>query len=196
MPDNQLTEETINGIYTGKERLRSNEGTRLLIKDDNFPNSEYTTGVSVFDSNTQLAEQVTNDLEPGMRVSLRISVKQGPNGKFRNLLEILNRVSNPTPQVAQAPQAPQTSGGYIPTPSDQWRADGQKSGNSITNGTALIIQYMIDHKGELPGREWMEDAALAVNIMAAHLRAHTIEAEDIVEEEPSIEGDNTEDNPF
>ena len=196
MPDNQLAEETIIGTYEGKEPLRAGGGTRLLIKDDKFPNSNYTTGVTVFDNQTELVEQVANDLEPGMKVSLKINIKQGPNGKQRNLLEILNRFSNPTPQVAQAPQAPQPNGGYIPTPSDQWRADGQKSGNSVTNGTALIIQYMIDHKGELPGREWMEDAALAVNIMAAHLRANTIGVEAIVEEEPSVEGDNIEDNPF
>ena len=48
---------------------------------------------------------------------------------------------------------------------------------------------MKDHKGELPGREWMEDAALAVNIMAAHLRANTIGVEDIVDEEDVV--DNT-----
>jgi len=195
MPDNQLTEETITGTYEGKERLRTDTGTRLLIKDDKFPHSDYTTGVTVFDNQTALVEQVANDLDPGMKVSLKINIKQGPNGKQRNLLEILNRFSNPTPPatqpVTQSTQAPQQSGGYIPTPSDQWRADGQETGNSKTNATALIVAYY-ERTGELPSWEWMQNYAIAVNRLAAYIRFYNPN----VEEEPSVEGDVTEDNPF
>ena len=191
-PDNQLTEETINGIYTGKERLKSNEGTRLLIQDDNFPNSEFTTGVSVFDNNTQLAEQVANDLEPGMRVSLRISVKPGPNGKYRNLLEILNRVSNPTPQVAQAPQP---SGGNAP--SSYGSSDDARQGRIMLQNASSWIggAYM----------DWLklgDDKApfqVILDDIAHYATTYLNEVYwpvGVKEEEPVVEGDNIEDNPF
>ena len=129
-----------------------------------------------------------------------IMVSARPSGEYEgrsqyNLVSVTiekqpdaTSVEPTTPAPTPAPQVVAPTG-WTPSQSDQWRADGQKSGNSVTNGTALIIQYMIDHKGELPGREWMEDAALAVNIMAAHLRAHTIGVEDIVDEEDVV--DNT-----
>ena len=129
-----------------------------------------------------------------------IMVSARPSGEYEgrsqyNLVSVTiekqpdaTSVEPTTPAPTPAPQVALNTG-WTPSQSDQWRADGQKSGNSVTNGTALIIQYMIDHKGELPGREWMEDAALAVNIMAAHLRAHTIGVEDIVDEEDVV--DNT-----
>ena len=187
-PDNQLTEETINGIYTGKERLRSNEGTRLLIQDDNFRNSEYTTGVSVFDNNTQLAEQVANDLEPGMRVSLRISVKQGTSGKYRNLLEILNRVSNPTPQVAQAETQAAT-----PNP-DTWGGsiDERIAWNSGINNADHVTKFPESIEDEA---RWLADVDRRANLLYPLIRrGPTPPVEET--EEPSVEGDNTEDNPF
>jgi hypothetical protein len=190
-PDNQLTEETINGIYTGKERLRSNEGTRLLIQDDNFANSPHTTGVSVFDSNTQLAEQVDNDLEPGMRVSLRISVKPGPNGKYRNLLEILNRVSNPTPQVAQAETQAAT-----PNP-DTWvgSIDERIAWNSAVNNAVASIPHDLWFDGN--NVRWVIGGPvddLAHELYALIRRGPTPPVEE--PEEPIVEGDNIEDNPF
>ena len=129
-----------------------------------------------------------------------IMVSARPSGEYEgrsqyNLVSVTiekqpdaTSVEPTTPAPILAPQVVAPTG-WTPPPSEQWRADGQKSGNSITNGTALIIQHMKDHKGELPGREWMEDAALAVNIMAAHLRANTIGVEDIVDEEDVV--DNT-----
>ena len=197
MPDNQLTEETINGIYTGKERLRSNEGTRLLIQDDKFPNSPHTTGVSVFDNNAQLAEQVDNDLEPGMRVSLRISVKQGTSGKYRNLLEILNRVSNPTPQVAQAETQAATPD------TDTWvgSIDERIAWNSAINNAVTAIPWSSDMAEEseayytLWASNWLSEVdTLAQDIYALIRRGPTPPVEE--PEEPSVEGDNIEDNPF
>ena len=42
---------------------------------------------------------------------------------------------------------------------------------------------MKDHEGELPNREWMLDAALAVNIQAALIRSNTVGVEDVADEE-------------
>ena len=90
----------------------------------------------------------------------------------------------PTPQVV-APT------GWTPSQSDQWRADGQETGNSKTNATALIVAYY-ERTGELPSWEWMQNYAIAVNRLAAYIRFYNPN----VEEEPSVEGDVTEDNPF
>ena len=195
MPDNQLAEETITGTYEGKEPLRSGSGSRLFIKDDNFATSPYNTGITVWDNQAALMEQVTNDLEPGMKVSLRFSVKQGQQGKQRNLLEILNRFSDPTPPVAQPTgtqvptQAPQPSGGYIPSPADQWRADGQERGNSITNATTLIgLHY--SKEGTIPTHEWIDEAVDAIHYASETIRSGKVVTPEIVEEL------DEEDNPF
>jgi len=91
---------------------------------------------------------------------------------------------SPTPPAPQA-AAPT---GWTPSQSDQWRADGAETGNSKTNATALIVAYL-QHVGELPDPEWMEMAALAVNKLAAHIRAINIGVEDIADEEDVV--DNT-----
>ena len=115
------------------------------------------------------------------------TLKKGSDGKtYNNITKIHSKASPTVPAVTNnatpRQQAPSSSA-WEPSLSDQWRADGQETGNSKTNGTALIVQYLSDHNGELPGREWMEETAMAVNTLAAHIRANRIWVADVEDEE-------------
>lgn len=187
MPDNQLTEETITGTYEGKEPLRSGGGTRLLIKDDKFPNSDFTTGVTVFDNQTALVEQVANGLEPGMKVSLKINIKQGPNGKQRNLLEILNRFSNPTPPATQPVTQAAT-----PNPATWGSIDERIAWNSGINNADHVTKFPESIEDEA---RWLADVDRRANLLYPLIRRGPMPPEE-EPEEPTVEGDVTEDNPF
>ena len=191
MPDNQLAEETIIGTYEGKERLRTDTGTRLLIKDDKFPNSNYTTGVTVFDNQTELVEQVANDLEPGMKVSLKINIKQGPNGKQRNLLEILNRFSNPTPPATLPATQPVTQTA-TPNPIAWGGLDERIAWNSALNNANHATKCPESIEDEA---RWLADVDRRANLFYPLIpRGPTPPEEE--PEEPAVSGGVTEDNPF
>ena len=186
MPDNQSTEETITGIYESKEPLRSGGGTRLFIRDDNYPQAEHPSGVTVFDNNP-LAERAANDLEPGMRVSLRISVKQGPRGKQRNLLEILNRFSNPTPPATQPVTQAAT-----PNPATWGSIDERIAWNSGINNAGHVTKFPESIEDEA---RWLADVDRRANLLYPLIRRGPMPPEE-EPEEPTVEGDVTEDNPF
>lgn len=96
------------------------------------------------------------------------------------------------PPPAAAPEAqdatPVAPNGYVPTPRDAWSAKGQETGNSKGGGSAIIAAFIMTNRGKLPGKEWLQEAAAAVNTYsAAVMSGKTIEEPE--EEEPAEEED-------
>ena len=77
-----------------------------------------------------------------------------------------------------------TPSGYLPSAGDQWRADGMETGNSKSNATVLIVEYLRENNGELPSDEWITSVAERVNTLATAIRTIpiTISDEEIIEE--------------
>ena len=146
--------------------------------------------IGVWESD-QIAYSVAQAMTEGDNLVVKATEnpnKRDPGKFFLNAKDIIVTGSARTSgEATTQPQGQVTtkthSSGYVPSAGELYRADGAETGNSKSNATLLIIQHMKDHEGELPNREWMLDAALAVNIQAALIRSNTVGVEDVAAEE-------------
>ena len=125
-------------------------------------------------------------LKQGAAIDLECEVRLRPRdqgGNFKDLMSITNAVVNGAgqqPSIATPPKT-QTTAPYPkpvatntatwqPTASDEWRANGQQSGNLTSNATNLLICHLELSGGVLPNEQWIREAIGAIHdIKAAYL---------------------------
>jgi len=115
--------------------------------------------------------------------------KRDPGKFFLNAKDIIVTGSARTSgEATTQPQGQVTtethSSGYLPSAGEVWRADGMETGNSKSNATVLIAEYLRENNGELPSDEWITSVAERVNTLATAIRTIpiTISDEEIIEE--------------
>ena len=84
--------------------------------------------------------------------------------------------------VQSAPSYNNVDTTWTPTAGDQWRADGQETGNARTNATSLVIAYY-ERNGEMPDDAWVADATNTVNKIAQAIRSNV----NVEEIEPELD---------
>ena len=131
---------------------------------------------------TRVEPRIANRLQPGQQYSLVLERQNKKKGDYDGgrdwmfywgLVGIADdgdapRDARATDNAAPRQRAPGPSG-WDPSPSDQWRADGQEKGNSVTNGTVMVLGYFAQH-GVLPTPEWLKEAATLVNFASEEIR--------------------------
>lgn len=98
-----------------------------------------------------------------------------------------------TPATTQKQTAPASaSASFDPSPAEQWRADGQETGNSKTNATNLVITHLQLSGGELPTEQWIQDTVACINDVARAIRVdrHAPPADDASEADATEATDN------
>jgi hypothetical protein len=131
---------------------------------------------------TRVAPEVANRLEPGKQYNLILERqnKRKPDYDgardwmfYWGMVGIADDDTAPRTEATTNGTAPRertpSPSGWDPSPSDQWRADGQEKGNSVTNGTVMVMGYFAQH-GELPTPEWLKEAATLANFASEEIR--------------------------
>jgi len=132
---------------------------------------------------TRVEPEIANRLQPGQQYSLVLERENKKKPEYDGerdwmfywgLVGIADGDAAQQTETAANGAAPRqrtvTPSGWEPSASDQYRADGQEKGNSVTNGTTLVMGHF-EKKGTLPTPEWLNEAAELVNFASVAIRS-------------------------
>jgi len=202
MPDNnpetKIHIATVNSIVRNEKRANTSHVTIEAESIGKFPLTIY----GVFDALLSgIWEGASWQLETGknykfhlVRGNRKEQHKDSPGDQdwmyFQNIHAINPLGANPseaTPVTQPNVWHNSNETTWTPNAGDQWRADGQETGNARTNATSLTIAYY-ERNGEMPDDTWIAEAAKTVNKIAQAIRSNV--------EEPEPESESEYGQPF